>query len=167
MRRTAPQLMFDQQHDCWRLNLEREGGNDDGSYFMLINYAWNGETWSSYRFMVVRMGDESEVVTKAEYDQRVKDIEEYEGEEIAKLWHLEQTHVEVERDNHPVFALREQWDAMMALEIFVPHVTIGGFKNMPGPSKELREKTDVLRAKAWEEEMKAMDEAYETRATSS
>lgn len=144
----TPQLMYDTFHECWALCAPHDV--EGASYRLLIDVAWNGESWYAYRFVGYRDGDCFDVETKASYDQRVKDIEEYEGEAIAKLWHSEQTYVEIERDTHAVFALKKYWEAMMALDLFSPTVTHHAFQNMPKPSSELSAKLDALRKKEFE-----------------
>lgn len=121
----TPHLSYDQEMDRWVLWLQRgQNMRDeiDQSFCMLIRCAWNDANWFSYRFVKYEAGGMIQLVTKAEYQQHVKDIEDHEGDEIAQVWEETQTSFEVVRDNHPVFALRKYWEAMMTLGLLFPAV---------------------------------------------
>jgi hypothetical protein len=120
----TPQLSFDQHDNRWELRLPDDSASDERSYLMQIQYAWDDNVWSHFRFFVWDCGTRVELVTKEQYEERVRSIDEHEGEGAGHAWHLEQTDWEVVRDNHPVFALRDHWNAMMTLGLFTPSVTL-------------------------------------------
>jgi hypothetical protein len=147
-----PQLRFDSELDRWVMALQGVLSPDGESYCMIINVSWDGEGWFKYRFARYDMGDLIELVTSDEFDERVKDITEHEGEEVAKIWVEEQEQVEVIHDNHPVFELRAHWEAMMTLGLFFPHVTMREWQGTP-LSQETRAKMDAAREKWMREGM--------------
>jgi hypothetical protein len=105
---------------------------EDNSYEMVIDRGWDGERWYRYSFIAWVDGEWYHAITHAEYAARVQAIEENEGDEAGKIWMQHQNQVWVLRDNHPVFALRKRWEAMMELELFDIPVNHG-----EGPSKPL------------------------------
>lgn len=150
----VPTLAYNQQFDRWALRLNRCGMPEDGySYEMLICCAFQSkeEGWFSYRFIRWEMGDWVEVGTQATYDEWINNMRAHEGEEIAELWASEQDQIEVLSDNHPVFKLRQHWEAMMTLELFFPSVTNRGWEGKP-VNDDLNTKLAALRDAALREQ---------------
>lgn len=157
-----PHLTWDIQHDCWCLTMPRFSDEHDVGYCMLIDHSHNWRTENNYIFIRNDIGDEMEVVTTDQYMRRLDGIEEHEGEAVRKAWHEGQTYVRVERDNHPVFALKQYFEAIMTLEIVSLAVTYG-IKNQPSASKELRAKLDAIHH-AEQLEINEMIEAFFQRS---
>jgi hypothetical protein len=85
------------------------------SYEMVIERPWSEEY--NYRFLIWEEGDWSECITRADLEQHIKDVQDHEGEEVAKIWEQEHTYY-VLREDHPVFKLQRKWEAMMELGLF-------------------------------------------------
>jgi hypothetical protein len=158
----TPLLDYNQEFGRWCLRLSHPLSEEDASYEMMINVSWGDP--HTYRFIKWVDGEWFEVCTKADYDQRVQDIAEHEGDAVAKLWALEQEQVIVVRDTHPVFALRAHWEAIMTLELLYPMVTLKEWHGKP-MSADLRSRLDALRKAEWEAEMKAMAEEEAAEAS--
>jgi hypothetical protein len=84
-------------------------------YEMVIERPYSDE-WR-YRFLVWKEWEWSEMITFADLEQRIKDVRDNEGEEVAKIWEQEHTY-HVVRYNNPVFKLQRKWEAMMELDLF-------------------------------------------------
>ncbi len=123
------QLRFDTEFRRYVLR-DSKLCTDDASYEMVLDHGWDGERWYRYQFIAWIDGEWYHACTKAEYDARVKDIAEHEGDGAADIWKQHQNQVWVIRDDHPVFDLRKRWDAMMLLGLFDLPVNHG-----EGPSK--------------------------------
>jgi hypothetical protein len=140
-----PTLAYDSTHDAYRLYLP--GGERDGaSYSMLIKHL--GLEEYSARFAAHIDGEEYEVLTPGQLGDRVDAIRENEGPEVAHLWAREQNIIWPERPDHPVFALKATWDAMMTLRLFALPVSHRGwaFRTIP---ENLRAALDAFRGE-WE-----------------
>jgi hypothetical protein len=118
----TPQLRFNVQDNRWELWLaeaETPVGDKDASWLMQIQFAWNGETWNHYKFYRWMDGVRTEVVTRQEFDNRWNASMEYMGDA-----NLVSDLLDVENEHHPVFKLREHWEAMLTLGLFVPSVNL-------------------------------------------
>jgi hypothetical protein len=136
----TPILDFNQEFGRWSLRLQ-DNFDSDTTYEMLINVSW-GEP-HTYRFIRWEDGEWFEVMTKAELIAHIQDIRDHEGDGVADLWMREQEQVCVVRDNHPVFALRKHWEALMTLELIHPVPTLREWKGKPLPV-ELRDRIDAI-----------------------
>jgi hypothetical protein len=87
----------------------------DLSYEMVIERPFTDE-WN-YRFLVWDEGEWSECITQSDLQQRIRDVRDHEGEEVAKICEQEHTYY-VLKDDHPVFKLQRKWEAMMELNLF-------------------------------------------------
>jgi hypothetical protein len=87
----------------------------DLSYEMVIERPFTDE-WN-YRFLVWDEGEWSECITRQDLNQRIQDVRDHEGEEVAKICEQEHTYY-VLKDDHPVFKLQRKWEAMMELNLF-------------------------------------------------
>jgi hypothetical protein len=85
------------------------------SYEMVIERPWSEEY--CYRFLMWEDGEWSECITKADRNRRLQDVLDHEGEEVAKIYEQEHTY-HVLPEDHPVFKLQRQWEAMMELGLF-------------------------------------------------
>lgn len=115
---TPPVLMWMPEYESYALRVPGRNADldDDRRWYMLIDKSWNGETWYHYRYLCEYGDDDTmELITKADYDERVQSIRDHEGDLVADTWHRVQDVYMVERDRHPVFALRKHWEAMMQL----------------------------------------------------
>jgi hypothetical protein len=145
----APTLDFNVEFDRWVLKLNLQGtvrlDELERSYEMMVQCAFQGEEegWFQYRFIRWEMGDWVEVITRAEFDQRVKDIREHEGDRIANAWAEGQDQVDIINDYHPVFLLRDHWEAMIKLGLFFPSVTNRQWQGKP-TNPELKAKLDAI-----------------------
>jgi hypothetical protein len=164
LHRTPPQLSYDHAFDRWMLWLPGQGSSSDieSSYCLAIKVGFMGEDkgWFDYRFLKFSMGDHVEVVSKPNYDQRLQDIRDHEGDEIAHLWDKHQMSVEVIYDQHPVFALRRHWEAMMELGLFMPSVNLQEWRIARPLSSEYEAEVNAIRDRQIREtveEMKASD----------
>jgi hypothetical protein len=160
----TPQLTYDPVFNRWMLWLPRgdvagSGYDTERSFCMVIHCEWRGEErgWFDYSFLEWDMGDDVEVDTDEQYQDRVETICSHEGEEIAKIWEQGQDQVKVVREDHPVFALRKHWEAMMQLELFFPSVNLKAWQGKP-LNKETIEKMDDLRDQQMREAADAMHE---------
>jgi len=150
-------LNYNQEFDRWSLRDQKMNDDLDTNYELLIKTSWQGKEdgWFDYRFFVWHAGEWFECVTRKDYEQRVQDIVDNEGKEVADLWETYQNHYEVVRDNHPVFALRRKWEAMMELELFFPAITLRQWPSKKLP-KEYWDKVGAARDKWQQEEAAAM-----------
>jgi hypothetical protein len=89
--------------------------NECQSYEMVIEHDYSDE-WR-YRFLVWEEGDWAECITRSDLNQRIQDVRDHEGEEVAKIWEVENTYY-VLHDDHHVFKLQRKWEAMMELGLF-------------------------------------------------
>src|ERR1700746_3450451 len=100
------QLQYNQEFDRYILR-DPYTTQGDESYEMVINHECGGEY--SFRFLVWEDGEWFEMITKADYDRRVQDIRDHEGDEVADIWVTEQEGYRVVREDHPVFKLQRRW----------------------------------------------------------
>jgi hypothetical protein len=156
----TPILDYNQEFGRWSLRLNRtlseeDASEEDTSYEMLVNVSWADP--HTFTFIMWMDGEWFEACTNAEYDQRVQAIRDHEGQAIADLWDSEQEQVTVLRDDHPVFALRAHWEAMMTLNLFLPTVTYREWHGKP-TSENLNKRLNALRQAEMEAERRAMAE---------
>ena len=119
--------------------------NDDVSFELLIQH-WAGE--DHFKPICWIDGEWYEVITREERQQRVEDVREHEGDEVARLFNEGEDRFHVVRKDHPIFAARERWEAMMKLGLFT---LSAGLKDLPSKplSEELRKRMDEAREREW------------------
>jgi hypothetical protein len=121
--------------------------SEGASYEMVIERHYADE-WR-YRFLIWEDGDWSECITWADLQERIKNVRDHEGEEVAKIWGVENTYY-VLRDDHPVYKLQRKWEALMELGIFDIPVNHDTWKGKP-----MSEEGMALMNEAREVEMRA------------
>jgi hypothetical protein len=136
-----PVLSYD--NGLWSLGLPHADG-DDQSFVLYIHQDHSGEP-PIFRVGRWDMGDCVECVTRKEYEERVAGIREHEGEAAAQYWHMNQTHVEIISDKHPVWKLQGRWLALMELELFTPSFSHTAEWPFMGSSEELKAGFDKIR----------------------
>jgi len=145
-RRPCPALHYDRDLDCFMLYLPSYTEDNNSTYAMAIHSFYDGRRWYHYHFVRwdIHTGEWIEVVTNAQYQERLNFIRENEGELVAKVWAQEQDQVDIERDKHPVFRLAEHWEALVALDIISLPVSLNQWKGK-ALSQEALEKLDQVR----------------------
>lgn len=136
-----PVLSFD--NGLWSLGLPYADG-DDQSFVLYIHQDHSDEP-TIFRVGRWDMGDCVECVTRKKYEERVASIREHEGDVVADYWHMNQTHIEIISDEHPVWKLRDRWLALMELELFSPSFSHSPEWPFMEPSKELQDGLDKIR----------------------
>lgn len=127
---------------------------DDASYQMVIEHPLSDEY--RYRFLIWEDGDWSEMKTKAELAQMVQDVRDHEGDEVAAIWEVENSYYVV-RDDHPCFAWRRKWEAMVELNLFTIPINYNRWQGKP-LSQEALDKMDAARDKWQREEAEEMED---------
>jgi len=155
--RVAPQLRYNNEFGRWELGLPNLADDFTGSYSMLVDTA-HGTDDDRYRFLVWISGEWFDAVTFEQHRDRVGAIIENEGQEVAEIWAEHQTDEIVLTDSHPVFRLRDHWEAMMTLGLFSPSVTMSPRLSKPVPP-ETQKLLDAARRRVHEENMQEMAEA--------
>jgi hypothetical protein len=153
------QLSYNTEWQRFVLRDELAAKDDWGSFEMVINCGWDGEKWYHYDFVCWFAGEAHGVCTNAQFKERVQEIEMHEGPEAAAIWHQRQEQVVVVRNNHPVFKLQAQWEAMETLGLFcIPVDMFGkGFRKELYP--DIREAMDAARERYFNEGLDAMDQS--------
>jgi hypothetical protein len=156
LQKQIPNLAFNQELNRWELYLpphDSQSYFDDRRYSMLVKVAFHGEVssggedyrnWFEYRFVAHEECDWWQVLTSKQYNERLEAIRENEGDEAATIWDAGQNQVTVVEDNHPVFALKRHWEAMMELGIFWPTVTLSNWASKP-LDPEVAQRMDTAR----------------------
>lgn len=142
----APTLSFSDEFGRWllRFNDELDGIEHlERSYYMVIDHSWDGECWYRYRFIAYFDGEWIELMTRKQYNAHVADIEENEGDEIARIWEVGQNQYEVVPDHHPVFRLRWHFEALVTLRLFDLTITHREWKSKPLSSEVLAQMNAV------------------------
>jgi hypothetical protein len=123
---------------------------DDTSYEMVIERPYADE-WR-YRFLIWEDGDWLECITLSDFKQRLQDVQDHEGEAVAKIWEEEHTY-DVVKDDHPMFKLQRKWEALMELNIFDIPVNHDAWQGKPMSQEAMDAMND-----AREQEMRAAAE---------
>jgi hypothetical protein len=110
-----------------------------------------------YRFIVWRDGEWFECLTQKQYQERVRDIVDNEGQEVADIWEAEQECYRVIPNNHAVFSIKRKWEALLELELIDIPICYHRWEGKP-LSKSTIEKLDAARDKWMREEAEAMRE---------
>jgi hypothetical protein len=109
------QLSYNNEFRRFTLRGEYNRG-EDAIYEMVIERPY-GDEWR-YRFLRWdELDDWSECITRSDLKQRIQDVRDHEGDEVANIWEVENTYY-VLREDHPVFKLQRKWEALMELNIF-------------------------------------------------
>lgn len=120
----VPCLSFNVVDRRWELSSIIRMSGVYTTYICQIDNSWDGECWYRFKFFFQDdQGRRFELLTKTEFEERVQLIKECDGIAASLAWINSQTEVEVVRDCHPVFSMREHWLAMMTLRLFTPAVT--------------------------------------------
>jgi hypothetical protein len=125
------QLSFDNAIDRWILRELKPRSLDEDSFEMHIRYRGGGEF--EYHFIMWQEGEMYVCLTPDEYKKCLKDIAEHEGPDMAAIWEVGQDTYLMQHADHPVFALRKYWEAMITLNLFVvsPNHYEWRFKPLP------------------------------------
>jgi len=140
-------LRYNTEWECYMLTPHPQQDGMDCSYSMLIQYCY-GEY--SYKFIMYMDGDWYYINTRAELNERIQDIAEHEGDEVARHWRMNQEEVHVEREDHYIFKAKEYWEALTLLCKLDLEVSWKGFP-YKSTKPELIKELDDLRNK-WMEE---------------
>lgn len=133
-------LMLSYNLELGRYTLRDQYQSGDCSYEMVIEKESSDEY--RYRFLVWEDGEWNEAITLDELRQRIKDVVEHEGEEVAAIWERENTYI-VLRPEDPVFKLQRKWEAMMELNLFDIPVTWASWQGKPMSQEALQEMSDA------------------------
>lgn len=128
----VPGLRF--QNNRWILSSDFEVRGEEYSVDLVIQYAWNGNSWNEYKKFIFNAGNESELVTMDEYLAHLQCVEDNEGtEEAAKVeaeWINCSKYMVIENYQEALIAnniansLIQKWEAMLNLGLFSPSVTM-------------------------------------------
>ena len=129
--------------------------HQSASFEMVIDYTCVGEC--RYRFIAWTEGEWIELLRPDEYKQRVQDIVEHEGLEMAALWEQHQVGYQIIAANHPVFTLQRRWEAMLELGLFEIPISLRSWEGHPIPAEGQRQMTAL-------QEQQMRDAAADMRA---
>ncbi len=120
--KVAPQLAFDANKNRWILHLNENPRSV--SYAAEIRYAWNGKSWTEYKFLAFDMGDEYECVTRdqGEDARRVAMIYDNDMEAWDERYWRGKLLV---HPHHAVFKLKDHFEAILNLGLISLSVNHG------------------------------------------
>ena len=109
--------------------------SDYESFEMVICHEVHGEY--TFKFIRWEEGDWCECITKADYESRVQDIKDNEGDEVAAIWTEHQVGYITVKDDHQVFKLRDKWLAFQELNLFDIPVSHFPWQGKPLPQEAI------------------------------